>query len=273
MKRLTLIFISIFIMIIFTVCTANPFTGKKTLALVNNESLFASAFVQYNTFLKESNVVTRTPEANMVNRVGERIRMATEKWAEAEGQKEYLDEYKWEYSLIDSSEVNAWAMPGGKIVFYSGILPVTKDEAGLAVVMGHEVAHAILNHGQQRVSANILQQIGAVGLNILTLDQSPEIQALAMTIYGAGSTLFGTLPYSRAHEIEADQVGLVLMIIAGYEPEAAVEFWQRMTSLGGSSVPQFLSTHPSDEKRVEEMKNYIGEARRIAERVGIIKDE
>jgi len=256
---------------LFTTCSTNPFTGKKTMALVSNNTLFASSFVQYKEFLNENTIVTGTPEANMVRRVGEKIRLAAEKWAAAEGQASYLNEYQWEYTLVNSKEINAWAMPGGKIVFYSGILPVTMDEAGLAVVMGHEVAHAILNHGQQRVSANVLQMLGAVGVSILAADQTPETQALAMTIYGAGSTLFGTLPYSRAHEIEADQVGLTLMAIAGYDPHAAVAFWERMSSMGGGSVPQFLSTHPSDSTRVSALRKYVPDANKKAAKIGIIQ--
>ncbi|MCL2441324.1 MAG: M48 family metallopeptidase [Treponema sp.] len=258
-------------MVLITSCSTNPFTGKRTMAFVGNNTLFASSFVQYQQFLSENRVITGTPEAEMINNAGNKIRMAAEKWAASVGQPGYLSDYRWEFTLIDSNEINAWAMPGGKIVFYRGILPVTRDEAGIAVVMGHEAAHAILNHGQQRVSANILQQIGAVGVSILASEQTPETQALAMTIYGAGSTLFGTLPYSRAHEIEADQVGLTLMIIAGYDPESAAAFWERMSSLGGGSIPQFLSTHPSDTTRINALRRYIPEARKTAERIGIIQ--
>ena len=258
------------VLVLLSACNKNPFTGKNTMALIGNSSLMASSVVQYREFLNESKVITGTTEANMVKNAGDRIRKAAELWAAREGQSSYLDGYEWEFNLVDSREINAWAMPGGKIVFYSGILPLTQNEAGIAVVMGHEVAHAILNHGQQRASASILQQLGAVGVNILAADQSRETRALFMTLYGAGSTLFGTLPYSRAHEIEADQVGLTLMIIAGYDPDTAVEFWDRMSSLGGSSTPQFLSTHPSDVTRVEELRKYIPEARKKAASIGFI---
>jgi len=260
-----------FVLILLSSCIENPFTGKRTMALVGNSSLFASSVIQYNEFLNENRVISGTRESQMVNNAGDRIRKAAELWAASEGQSGFLNDYEWEYNLIESDEVNAWAMPGGKIVFYSGIMPVTENETGIAVVMGHEVAHAILNHGQQRASASILQQLGAVGINILLADQSREARALFLTLYGAGSTLFGTLPYSRAHEIEADKTGLILMIIAGYDPETAVEFWERMSSLGESSTPQFLSTHPSDENRVAELRSYIPEAKRKAERIGTIQ--
>ena len=249
--------------IIITTCATNPFTGKSTMAFVDNSSLFPSAFQQYDEFLSQNTVIRGTPEADMVVRVGERIRQAAEKWLAAEGQAHYLDNYQWEYNLILSDEVNAWCMPGGKIVFYTGILPITQNEHGLAVVMGHEVSHALLNHGQQRMSADILQQIGAVGLNIFTTDKSQTTQALAMTIYGAGSQIFGTLPFSRSHESEADHYGLILMAIAGYNPDEAVPFWQRM-SAGGGGPPEFLSTHPSGDTRIRQLQDWVPEAKEKA---------
>jgi predicted Zn-dependent protease len=220
-----------------------------------------SSFTQYKQFLDENKVITGTANAAMVTRVGNKIRQAAENWALSTGQASYLESYQWEYNLVDSNEVNAWCMPGGKIVVYTGILPVTKDETGLAVVMGHEVAHALLNHGQQRVSASILQQVGAVGLSIVTQNQSQETQALAMTIYGAGSTIFGTLPFSRSHESEADHIGLILMTIAGYNPDFSVDFWERMAALGSGGTPEFLSTHPSNDTRISDLRKWVPEAR------------
>ena len=163
-------------------------------------------------------------------------------------------------------------MPGGKIVFYTGILPVTQNEAGLAVVMGHEIAHAVLHHGQQRMSAALLQQFGMVGLSVFMggAGVTPEITALTMTAFGVGSTLMGTLPFSRQHEDEADYLGLVLMTIAGYNPYEALYFWERMNALGGgASIPQFLSTHPSHENRIRQLRHWIPEAKRIAAEFGV----
>ena len=256
--------------LLIAACASNPFTGKSTMAFVDNDTLMASSFTQYREFLNENTVITGTADAAMVTRIGNRIRMAAERWAASEGQKQYLDTYQWEYNLVKSNEVNAWCMPGGKIVVYTGILPVTKDETGLAVVMGHEVAHALLNHGQQRVSAGILQELGATGLSIFTQNQSQETQALAMTVYGAGSNVFGILPYSRSHESEADQIGLILLAIAGYNPEMSVNFWERMAALSGGGTPEFLSTHPSDATRISNLKKWVPEARQKAEKIGII---
>ena len=259
------------LILVVVACATNPYTGKSTMALVDNNSLMASSFTQYNEFLKENTVVTGTAEAALVNKVGNRIRLAAEKWAESMGQSSYLNGYQWEYNLVKSNEVNAWCMPGGKIVVYSGILPVTKDETGLAVVLGHEVAHALLNHGQQRMSAGVLQEIGAAGVSIFTGNQTKETQALAMTVYGAGSNVFGTLPFSRAHESEADEIGLILLAIAGYNPEMSVSFWERMAALGGGGSPEFLSTHPSDATRIANLKKWIPESKDKAQKIGIIQ--
>jgi predicted Zn-dependent protease len=251
-------------------CATNPITGKKTIALVNNSQLLASSFQQYEDFLNESTVITGTAEAALVERVGNNIRMAAEKWLEAGDKLDYLQDYQWEYKLVRDDAVNAWCMPGGKIVVYTGILPVTQTEAALAVVLGHEVSHALLNHGQQRMSADVLQQLGAAGLSIATANKSAETQQLAMTAYGAGSQLFGTLPFSRKHESEADEIGLILMTIAGYNPEEAVSFWERMGSLsGGEAPPEFLSTHPSDETRIKNIRGWIPEAREKAAELGV----
>jgi predicted Zn-dependent protease len=191
----------------------------------------------------------------MVERMGRNIRAAAEKWFAAEGKSSALKDYAWEYHLVDSPEVNAWCMPGGKIVVYTGILPVTQNEDALAAVMGHEVAHALLNHGQQRMSANTLQQLGAVAVGVASGGDET-----LMSAYGIGSSVLGTLPFSREHETEADEYGLYLMAIAGYNPEAAVPFWERMAAMGGST-PEFLSTHPSDKTRVSNIRKWIPAAR------------
>jgi predicted Zn-dependent protease len=224
------------------------------MALVGNSQLFPMAFQEYEKFLSENKVVTGTPQAEMVDRVGRNIRAAAEKWFASEGKSSLLKDYRWEYKLVESKEVNAWCMPGGKIVIYTGILPVTQTEDGLATVMGHEVAHALLNHGQQRMSAGVLQELGGAALSVAT------DSALIMAAYGIGTTLGGTLPFSRGHESEADHYGLILMAIAGYNPEAAVPFWQRMSALGGGTI-EFLSTHPSSSTRIRQLQGWVPEAK------------
>jgi len=254
----------------FVTCVTNPLTGQKTMALVGNSALFATSFQQYNQFLSENKVVNGTSDAQMVERVGINIRRAAEKWLASEGKSTYLKDYKWEYHLVDSKDINAWCMPGGKIVVYTGLLPLTQTEDGLATVMGHEVAHALLNHGQQRVSAGVLQQLGAIGIAVAASGLSKETQALLMAAYGIGTTVGGTLPFSRKHESEADHYGLLLMAIAGYNPEASVPFWQRMAAKGGGSI-EFLSTHPSDKTRIKQLRKSIPEAKRKASQLNRVK--
>lgn len=251
-------------------CAKNPFTGKQTLALVPNSEILPSAFAQYGTFLKENKVISGTSDANRVTTVGTKIKNAAERWLNANGYQGYLKDYQWEYKLVESKEVNAWCMPGGKIVVYSGILPITKDEAGLATVLGHEVSHALANHGQQRMSAGMLQQLGAVGVAAATGGKSAETQQIAMTAYGATTEIGGMLPFSRSHETEADQIGLTLMAIAGYNPEQAVVFWSRMASAsGGNKPPEFMSTHPSDQTRINNLKKLVPVAKAEAAKFGV----
>lgn len=251
-------------------CSKNPFTGKQTLALVPNSEILPSAFAQYGTFLKENKVITGTADANRVVNVGTKIKNAAEKWLNANGYQGYLKDYQWDYKLVESKEINAWCMPGGKIVVYSGILPITKDDAGLATVLGHEVSHALANHGQQRMSAGLLQQLGAVGVAAATGGKSQETQQLAMTAYGATTTIGGMLPFSRSHETEADQIGLTLMAIAGYNPDQAVVFWSRMSAASnGNAPPEFLSTHPSDATRIANLKKLVPIAKAEALKFGV----
>ena len=239
------------------------------MAFVDNSQLFPSSFAQYSEFLQENTVITGTTDSSMVARVGSKLAEAAQKWLTAEGNPHYLDDYRWEYKLVLDDQVNAWCMPGGKIVVYTGILPVTQTETGLAVVLGHEISHALLNHGQQRMSADVLQQLGATGLSLITANQTEATQALAMTAYGAGSQLFGVLPFSRANESEADHYGLILMAIAGYDPDEAVPFWERMSAMGGGGVPEFLSTHPSGTTRIKQLQGWIPEAKRKAAEFGV----
>lgn len=253
-------------------CATNPMTGKKELNFVSNSELFPSSFQQYGTFLKENKIITGTVDSKRVELVGSKIRAAAEKYAIYLAQPQYLNGYQWEYKLVDSKELNAWCLPGGKIVVYSGILPITKDEAGLATVLGHEVSHALANHGAQRMSASQLEQLGAVGVAVATGGQSAEKQQMWQQYYGIGSQVGVMLPFSRSHESEADKIGLTLMAIAGYNPEDAILFWQRMASQsGGQSQPEFISTHPSDATRMANLKALIPQAREMAAKVNAIK--
>lgn len=264
------LFLSIGISAIVVACATNPFTGKSSLALVPNSEILPSAFQQYGQFLSENKVITGTTDAKRVETVGTKIKVAAEKWLNANGHVGYLNDYQWEYKLVDSKEVNAWCMPGGKIVVYSGILPITKDDAGLATVLGHEVSHALANHGQQRMSAGLLQQLGAVGVGAAVGAKNESTQQIAMTAYGAVTQYGGMLPFSRNHESEADQIGLTLMAIAGYNPDQAITFWERMSAnSGGQAPPEFMSTHPSDATRIAQLRALIPQAKAEAAKFGV----
>lgn len=258
------------LIIVILSCATNPFTGKKTMALVPNAQLFPTAFQQYNQFLSENKVVKGTSDAEMIKRVGQRIAVAAERWLDANGHQGYLKDYKWEYTLINDKAVNAWCMPGGKIVFYTGILPIANGETGVAAIMGHEVAHALANHGQQRMSAGILQQLGGLGVAIATGNESSEKQQIWMQAYGVTTTVGGMLPFSRSHETQSDQIGLTLMAIAGYNPDEAAELWKRMkANSGGQAPPEFLSTHPSNDSRIANLIRLAPKAKEEAIKFGV----
>lgn len=256
------------LLLLVAACKTNPFTGKKTLNFYPNSQIFPMAFAQYDQFLQENKVVENTSEARMVERVGERIAAAAERWLTANGYPGYLKDYRWEYSLVDNEMVNAWAMPGGKIVFYTGIMDIAEDEAGVAAIMGHEVAHALADHGAQRMSAGTLQQLGAVAGNIAIND--PQKRNIFNQAYGVGSTVGVMLPFSRSHETEADRIGLQIMAIAGYDPMEAAELWKRMKAKSGNAAPpEFLSTHPSNDTRINNLTKWAPLAKEEARKFGV----
>ncbi|WP_417859417.1 M48 family metallopeptidase [Xanthomarina gelatinilytica] len=261
--------ISVFVLLLVVIaCSTNPFTGKQTMALVPNSQLFPTAFQQYNQVLSESKVVTGTAQSEMIKRVGQRISVAAERWLNANGYQGYLKDYKWEYNLIDDKTVNAWCMPGGKIVFYTGILPIAQSETGVAAIMGHEVAHALANHGQQRMSADYIQQGVALAGNIAI--QNDNDRAAFNQYYGIGSQVGVMLPFSRSHEAEADKIGLILMALAGYNPSEAAELWKRMeANSGGNAPPEILSTHPSNASRIQNIQSLVPMAVSEAKKFGV----
>ncbi|GBD89112.1 TPR repeat-containing protein YfgC precursor [bacterium BMS3Abin03] len=223
--------------------------------------MLAMSFQQYDEFLQENKLSNDKNAVRMVNNVGRKIQHAVERYMREQNLADRLEGFKWEFNLVESDQVNAWAMPGGKVVVYTGILPITQNDAGLAVVLGHEIAHAIAEHGNERLSQELLRQVGAVSL-MVALDKEPaQTKKLWLGIYGAGTQLGIMLPYSRTQESEADHLGLIFMAIAGYDPYAAPEFWERMSAdKEGGSPPEFLSTHPSGETRINDLKSWIPEA-------------
>jgi len=246
----------------FQGCAEVPITHRRGLHLVPESELLTMSLQQYDEVLKTSKLSIDTHKVEMVRRVGNRIAKAAETFLAETGQRDKIKNYKWEFNLIqDDKSVNAWVMPGGKAAVYSGILPYTQDETGLAVVLGHEVGHALADHGNERMSDALLAQMGGIALSVALSSQTQQTKELFMTVYGAGATVGFLLPYSRLHESEADRIGLTLMARAGYDPRQAIPFWERMSKQEGkASPPQFLSTHPAPETRIADIKKYLSEA-------------
>ena len=268
--RIRNLFIAFFAVLLMAGCKTNPFTGEKNLNFVSNDQLFPAAFAQYDQFLAENDVVTGTSESQMIKNVGQKIVTAAERYLNANGYQGYLNDFAWEFNVVKDEAVNAWAMPGGKIVFYTGILPVAEDETGVAAVMAHEVAHALADHGAQRMSAGQLQQLGAVAGGVALSGRSDQTQQIFAQAYGLGSQLGVMLPFSRSHETEADRIGLTLMAIAGYDPAEAADLWRRMSAQSqGQSPPEFLSTHPSSATRINNITKWAPEAKAEARKYGV----
>ena len=254
----------ILITVLFIQCSTVPITGRKRLNFVSDASILPTSFQQYNSFLQQNNtkILNSTNAANELKTIGKNVSAAVDRFLRATGKSKEADTYKWEFNLINDNTINAWAMPGGKVVFYTGIMPICANTDGIAAVMGHEVAHAFAKHGQERMSSAQITQIGGAALAIGSANnQNAQLWNLA---YGVGSQL-GTLKFSRTHETEADKLGLVFMIMAGYNGEEAVNVWKRMKEkTGGSSQPEFLSTHPSNDTRIVTLREYLPTARKYA---------
>lgn len=244
-----------------TACSTVPITGRSQLNLIPGNSMMSMSLQQYDTFLKEHKLSTNKAQADTVKRVGARIQNAVERYMATQGMGSRLAGYKWEFNLVEDPQVNAWCMPGGKVVVYTGIMPVAQGETGLAVVMGHEIAHAIAEHGNERMSQGLLVQFGGQALGEALAAKPAATKELWMTVYGAGTQYGAVLPYGRMQESEADRLGLVFMAMAGYDPAEAITFWQRMAAQkGGQAPPEFLSTHPSDATRIENIRKLLPEA-------------
>ena len=243
-------------------CSRNAISGRNQLSLVSETEMQNMAKTEYKQFLSESKVVSpsASKDAEMVRRVGQRIASAVNSYYTQQGLSNQLQGYQWEYNLVDSKEVNAWCMPGGKIVVYTGLLPISQNEAALAVVVGHEVAHALLQHGKERMSQGLLQQFGGVALQAALSSKPAQTQNLFMTAYGVGSNVGYLLPHSRSQESEADKYGLRFAALAGYNVREAIPLWQRMKAAsGGSSTPAFLSTHPAEDQRIADLSKIMDE--------------
>jgi predicted Zn-dependent protease len=248
------------LVLLLSACSKVPITNRKQMNLLPESELLSMSLTSYQDFLKKNPPVTGTADANMVKNVGARIQSAVTQFMTQNKMGNRIANYRWEFNLVNSQEVNAWCMPGGKVVVYSGLLPITQDETGLAIVMGHEIAHAVARHGNERMSQGLLTQLGGVALDVALANKSAETRNIFLTSYGVGSTL-GILAYSRQQETEADKLGLIFAAMAGYDPQKAVPFWQRMAQkAGGSGGPEFMRTHPSDQRRVKDIQAFMPQA-------------
>ncbi len=245
-------------------CSTNAVTGRKQLKLFPESTLQAEAVSQYQSFLSENKVVSssNSRDAEMVKRVGGRIANAITTYYKGQANAVDLSGYKWEFNLVDNAQVNAWCMPGGKVVVYTGLLPVTQNEAALAVVLAHEITHAIAQHGNERMSQVALAQGLEVAGNVFT-SGNQRANSIFNNVFGPGATVGVLLPNSRKQEYEADRFGLIFTAMAGYNPQEAIPFWERMAAAGGGNKPpELLATHPSDENRIAQLQKYMPEALR-----------
>jgi len=242
-------------------CAMNMVTGRKQLSLVPESQLQTMALAEYNTFLTANKVLNASNNnAAMVDRVGVRIANAITKYYNDKGQGVVLEGYKWEFNTVESKDINAWCMPGGKVVVYTGLFAVTQNETALAIVLGHEIAHAVAKHGSERMSQGLVQQLGGVALDVALSQKPQQTKEMFAQVYGIGSQVGAMLPWSRQQETEADQFGLIFAAMAGYDPQEAIPFWQRMSAVGGAKQPEFLSTHPSDATRMRKLQQFMPEA-------------
>jgi predicted Zn-dependent protease len=240
-------------------CGSVPITGRRQLNLVSDDEVLSLSLQEYDSYIKTAKKSTDKTATALVTKVGQKIADAVGQYFTATGQEQLISGYQWEFNLIDDPQVNAFCLPGGKIVVYTGILPYTQNETGLAVVLGHEVGHAIAKHANERMSQQMALDYGGAAVGALLGKGSAAVQTIGSTVYGLGAQVGVMLPFNRKQELEADHLGLVLMAIAGYDPNAAIPFWERMSQQGGSNM-ELLSTHPSDANRIAEIKKEIPEA-------------
>ena len=238
-------------------CSSVAITGRKQFLLVSDQEVLASSLTQYKEYMQSATKSSSKTQTAMVTRVGQKLAAATEKYLRENGRSSEIQNFSWEFSLVQNSEVNAFCMPGGKIVVYEGLMSLISSDDELAVVVGHEVAHAVAKHSNERMSQQVLAQVGQQVLSYSLANKSAAIQTLAGSVYGLGAQYGVMLPYSRKHETEADYMGAVLMTLAGYDADKAITFWQKMSSSPSSKAPAFMSTHPSDAKRIADLKKSV----------------
>ena len=238
-------------------CSSVPITGRKQLSLVSDADVLSSSLTQYKGYMESAKVSGNKTQSEVVTRVGKAIAAATETYLKNNGMSSEISNFSWEFNLVQNTELNAFCMPGGKIVVYEGLMKIISSDDELAVVLGHEVAHAVAKHSNERMSQQIVTQYGSNILNSALSNKSAAVQSVAGKVFGLGAQYGVTLPFSRKQESEADYMGLVLMSMAGYNPDVAIGFWQKMSASGSSSVPEFMSSHPSDATRISNIQKNL----------------
>lgn len=249
-------------LVMLSSCGSVPLTGRKQILLVSDQEVLTSSLTQYNDYIKTAKLSGNKKKTEQVVRVGKKIASATEAYLKANGMEAEAKNFAWEFNLVNENQVNAFCMPGGKIVVYEGLLNLVDSDDELAVVVGHEVAHAVAKHSNERMSQQLLTQYGAAVLDQAVSGSSAAVQTVAGTVYGLGAQFGVMLPYSRKHEYEADHMGLIFMAIAGYNPDKAVSFWTKMSAASDAKVPEIMSTHPGDANRIAEIQKFLLEAKK-----------
>ncbi len=260
-SRVSLVMMIAGVTMLWDSCTTVPLTDRTQLSLIPPSSMLSMSAQEYDDFLKANPPSTNQAQTQLVKKVGKDIQVAVEQYLAQKNLSDRLSGYDWEFTLVENKEANAWCMPGGKVVVYSGILPVTQDETGLAVVLGHEIAHAIAEHGSERMSQAMIAQLGGVALAEALKTKPDQTRQIWLSVFGAGAQYGALLPFSRLQESEADHLGLIFMSMAGYTPDASVQFWQRMAQAkAGQAPPEFMSTHPADQTRIDDLNKELPEA-------------
>lgn len=260
MKKTNAVMLAVVCIVLAVACSKVPISNRRQMNLIPESQMMAMSFQAYKEFLDTNQALPATDHrVVMVRRIGEKIKASVEKFLADNNQSKRVEGFAWEFNVVNQDVVNAWCMPGGKVVVYTGILPVTQDEKSLAVVMGHEIAHAIARHGNERMSQGLALQLGGTVISVAMSEKPALTRNIFLQSYGIGSQL-GMLAYSRNHETEADKLGLVFMAMAGYDPTSSIAFWERMAAGGGQKPPELLSTHPSDETRIATLKEFMPEA-------------
>lgn len=240
-------------------CATVPLTGRSALAVVSNDEIQPLVNEEYKKAISAEKNLTSTADGQKVVRVGKKMAAAVESYLISQGYQELVNDFAWEFNLLQSEQVNAWCMPGGKVAFYTGIMPIAKDEAGIAVIMGHEIAHAVASHARERMSNSMAINLGMTAFSAAMGQNPTMMQQILLQSVGLGSQL-EMLRFSRKHELEADEMGLIFMAMAGYDPREAPAFWERMSAAGGAAPPEFLSTHPGPDRRIQRLNSNMSKA-------------